>query len=999
MKIMVMQMENQLDGKNVKVRKKRIPWAQREPKNRLDAALIRGVPQLSYCWLAFFCSVGVMLLVYYCFHLIPFGDFTILRMDLYHQYGPLFAELYDRLTELKSFFYSWNTGMGSGFLGNYSNYLASPLSFLVVLFGRERILEAIAALILLKAAISSFTFTYYLKRAHNTQSYATAAFGVLYAFCGYFIAYYWNIMWLDGMMLFPLLIVGIEQMIRRKQYGMYIFALAATMYSNYYMGFMACLFSVVYFLGYYFSHFDFGSMTQELPRARNRFHAMLDRLRYSRLLTSGVRFAFASAAAAGLIAFLLLPVYAILQASSATSGSFPKEFTTYFKIFDFLANHLASVEPTIRSSGEDVLPNVFCGIATVMLVPLYLFTKSISVKEKAAQIGLLAFCFFSFNTNFLNYIWHGFHFPNDLPYRFSFMYSFLLLTLAYKAFSRLHEFSARQLLGAGTAVVFGVILIEKITSKNVNELTVFISIAFAVIYVLVFNVLRQKKSRTTAMTVLLLCCVIAEMAVANTDRYSMDQAKTHYAGDYADFRALKEQLDIREDGNDSYRMELAKLRARMDPAWYNYNGVSTFSSMAYEKLSNLEHQLGMFSNFINSHNYHRQTPVYNMMHALQYIVNNDSSLPDMNSELYTYVYSQGIFHAYENKYHLPIAYGVDSALLDWETEHESNPFKVQQDYFKLATGITDDVFTWVTAENGYHDNVYDIDYGFEDGQFSFSKISSGMSGQISFTLTPDETQNLYVFVRSSSMDDMHATGRGFSCSQEVSREYILDLGLCEAGDKIIINMDVKDTSDSGYFTFYAYGLNMDVLQQGYDILKQSAMQVESFEETRITGTVTAQKDGLLYTSVPSDPGWTVFIDDERVPESEKSAIGGALMAVPITKGPHTVELRFKPKYWNLGLAVSSGTVLLLVLYILFEHRRKKNCKRKPLLVLEETMEQLTQAETEVKAEMQRPPLPPLAAIPTLEKEDIDMEKWFDSREADLPGEVAPDTKVQDEEAP
>lgn len=83
-------------------------------------------------------------------------------------------------------------------------------------------------------------------------------------------------------------------------------------------------------------------------------------------------------------------------------------------------------------------------MATVILVPLYLFCKRIPVREKIANVLLLGLIYFSFNLNVLNYIWHAFHFPNDLPYRFSFMYSFILLAMAYKAFRHITEFSAAK---------------------------------------------------------------------------------------------------------------------------------------------------------------------------------------------------------------------------------------------------------------------------------------------------------------------------------------------------------------------------------------------------------------------------------------------------------------------------------------------------------------------------------------------------------------------------
>ena len=69
-----------------------------------------------------------MLVIYLCNKMIPFGENSILRMDLYHQYGPLFSELYDRVTSGESLLYSWNTGLGSSFLGNYFNYLSKALA-------------------------------------------------------------------------------------------------------------------------------------------------------------------------------------------------------------------------------------------------------------------------------------------------------------------------------------------------------------------------------------------------------------------------------------------------------------------------------------------------------------------------------------------------------------------------------------------------------------------------------------------------------------------------------------------------------------------------------------------------------------------------------------------------------------------------------------------------------------------------------------------------------
>ena len=105
----------------------------------------------AYCWLACGCTIGVKMLVYYCYNLFPFGETTILRMDLYHQYGPLFAELYERIMNGASLTYSWVSGFGSCFLGNYFIYLSSPIGAIILFFGHKNMPDAIAAMILIKS--------------------------------------------------------------------------------------------------------------------------------------------------------------------------------------------------------------------------------------------------------------------------------------------------------------------------------------------------------------------------------------------------------------------------------------------------------------------------------------------------------------------------------------------------------------------------------------------------------------------------------------------------------------------------------------------------------------------------------------------------------------------------------------------------------------------------------------------------------------------------------
>lgn len=892
-------------------------------KRRRETKLGRLLDNNIYVILAFICSAVLMLLVYYCFEIIPFGDKTVLRMDLYHQYGPLFAELYDRITEFKSMLYSWNTGGGGAFLGNFYNYLSSPIGVLVALVaGHENIPEAIGVMVLLKNALAASSLAYYLKKTHKRNDFSIAAFGLMYAFCGFFIAYYWNIMWIDAMYLLPLIVLGLERIINKQKATLYIVTLAISFFASYYMTYMICIFAVLYFLAYFFSHYSIKEVLPTKPIYEDEngeiYERKLDNVLYSRFVESGLLFAIGSFAAVGLAAVALVPTYFCLKTCSATSGSFPADYTIYNNIFDFLANHLASLEPTIRSSGDVVLPNVYSGILTVLLVPLYIFCDKIKAKERAAHLILLAVFFLGFNLNYVNYIFHALHFPNDLPFRFSFLYSFLLVTMAYKVLVNIKSFSTKALLGSGVAVTLFIVIIQEIGSTNVNETSVYLSIAFVVVYTVVLGLMKKDNLAKSAVSFLLMCCVFAEVAVCDTDHFVVSQQKPNFVNGYSEFRQVKEKLDSLE-GNDKYRMELTNINTLMDASWFDYNGISVFSSMAYEKSANLQHNLGLNSNYINSYTYSMQTPVYNAMMSLKYIVNNDASM--MNDELFTEVTGNGDFTAYRNNYWLPIAYSVSDETEKWITTG-SNPFDIQNDYWTRATNVGD-VFTKIPTAAYETENIEEDDELLTEN-FTYFKDTNDEVGTIILKYEIPKSQNVYLFADCTGAEKIEAYGtNGLSVSQDPDDPYILDCGYFEGGEILTVEITIPSSKNSGYTDIYAVGLNMDTFEAGYEILSSSAMSVTEFTDTHIKGTVTVGANEFIYTSINYDEGWTVTVDGE---EAELIKVGDALLGIDAALGTHTVELKYQPQGLMLGAVVSAATLIIFiaVLIILGIINRKKH---------------------------------------------------------------------------
>lgn len=855
-------------------------------------------------------AIFVILLVYFCFDIIPFGDRTVYRMDLYHQYGPLFSELYDRLTSGESLIYSWNSGMGLPFIGNFYNYLSSPLSFIVLLFGHKNTFEAVATLIAIKAVLSAMSMANYLKKSQKLNSPLICAFGILYAFSGFFIAYYWNVMWIDAMYILPFVVLGIERIIDKGKSGLYLISLVYCIFSNYYIGFMVCIFSCLYFVYYYVCRFD--SLKARSDELESEY--FIDKMKNLFIVNSAVKFAVASLCAGIILLFMLVPVLFVLGSSSATKGTFPTEFKFYFNIFDFLANHIASLEPTIRSSGDTVLPNIYCGILTVMLMPIYILSNKIPSKEKIASTVLLIIMFFSFNINYLNFIWHGFHFPNDLPYRQSFMYSFILVVLAFKAIKYIEFTDRKTIIASGGGLALFVVLVQEITSKNANDTSIYLTLAFILLYTVVLGLLQSKKNQAFALSVMVACSVTAEAVSASTDHYVANQTKSSFTIDYDEFKNA--QSVVHSMNKDLFfREETTKSRARMDPCWFDYNGVSVFSSMAYEKVSNMQKSLGMYGNKINSYTYNPQTPVYNSLFSLKYIYDKYSYIGENN--YYNKIAGNDTFTVYENPYFLNIAFPASQSVANYNADFGKNPVEAQEQLFESLTGIS-----------GLYNRIYDYEILYsnlmtvaefekESENFRLSKLETGSKAAATILFPSPVNGNVYIYVSSRNVENVVVYSPVIQNTMSVSDGYILDLGKHEIGQEISVEIPLKDDANFAQLEFCAFTMDEEKFKQGYEKLKDGQIEYEKFDETYIKGTYTAENNEVLFTSIPYDRSWNVYIDGKKITNDDIIKISDSLLGVKTEAGTHEIVFKYEIPCYTLCIWISAGfSVLVLIIYIL-----------------------------------------------------------------------------------
>lgn len=884
-----------------------------------------------YVFLTTVLATACIAVIYVIFSVFPFGSITVMRMDLYHQYGPLFAELYDRIVEHKSLLYSWITGGGSSFLGNYLNYLSSPLSFLIFLFDKEDISYAITFIVALKCILSATSFSYYLKKSFNKDNYFLSAFGILYAFSAYFLAYYWNVMWLDAMIMLPLIALGIEKIFKTGDIKLYTVSLVILFFANYYMGYMCCIFAVLYFFVCFINTYSNDGKLNKNAVYEKKYSTKA--LMNNVFINRGVKFAFASIIAALICAITLVPVFMILKNSSATSGTFPQTFKSYFDLLDLITSHFALLETTIRSSGDNVLPNIYTGILTFILLPLFLVNNKIKLKEKATYVVLIIFFVFCFNNNCAEYIWHAFHFPNDLPYRYSYMYSFIIAVMGYKTILNFKGIKVKDIAYTGLAIISFVIICQKFLTNKMTNSTIYATIIFVALWCGFLFLLKNKNAQKKTVSFVLVTFILCETIISSIVGLPLNQDNKNYKENYKTYTDAINYIDNKDSG--FYRTELCYLNTRMDPAYYGYNGISVFSSMAYESYSQLQSSLGMQGNKVNSYTYNTQTPVFNMMFNIKYLIQTDVSLAP-SSNLYKKIYttSDKKSNVYESKYNLPIAYCVNSKIDDWVTD-EGNPFEIQSDFVKLATGYSN-LFKPVEYNSTDFDAVSGDDVT-ENGTYWLEKSDSSSNyGTETVSLSPTIDGNLYLYVKSSDLKTITVNSDKVSdITQSMEYAYILDLGYHNKGDEVLVSLDASTMeSESTSFDFYCYTADDTVVKNMYNSLAGNSLDVESYSDTTIKGTVNAKENCYLYSSIPYDDGWSVYVDGKK---AETFEIGGTLLAIELTPGQHKIEYKYFPVGFLYGIIISSVTVFGLCGFYIYNKsslKLNKSKRRKDKIIVE-----------------------------------------------------------------
>lgn len=852
--------------------------------------------------IAFLIPLFVLLICCMIYEVEPFGDHTLVIIDGLHQYMPFFSEYQNKLQHGESLFYSWNSGLGVNFLALWAYYLASPLNLIIVFFPQKYLNGVVSMLIITKIALSSMTMSIYLSKAHwaykkertvRKEQWKILLFSMAYAFSSYMIGYSWNVMWLETMILLPLIILGFETLIEKNDGRWYCLALFVSLACNFYMTFMTCLFLVLYFFLYPYKT-------------------------WKQFIKKGVIFAGYSLLAGAMAAVILLPTYEALMLTLSAKLQFPTP-ALYGSFFDTLNSHSIGAN-VITNAQADGKTNLYCGILTIFLCNLYIMNRKLKLSVRIKQTVLILFLLLSFNFNWLNYIWHGFHDQYGIPNRFAYLYIFVMLCMAYQVLVWIKTYRPYQIIWS-FGVIIGVLILSSLFSDTQERWYSYLFtglLAFIYMCILLYYSSWRLPKRCTSL--LITSIMVIELTAHTIYGYSCTGQVTvsKFFSTTEDIQQAKKLMEI---DTDLYRSELAKSKMLDEVTWHRLKGVGLFGSTAIGDVAYTMGRLGFYS-AVNEYLYKGSTPLTDAILGVKYVFVRPG---ETASSSFSYYKSTDSVDLYRNYDALPIGYIVSEQAkeINYKT---NNPFDAQNNWVQATDPDATPVFETVLPEEMVQLNGMTSTYR-NGGTVSYD-ITETRDDNLVYTIVPQKDMDLYVYITGNQIERIQVkAGDAIRCNDKLNSQ-IVHIGQVNKGEPVTISVRIKNETKTGQIRMMAASFHYGAFQKYVNDMREQPYEIETYTSNTIKGTVDVREDGMLFTSIPYDKGWSISIDGNMLEKEDMIPVADAFIGIPLDKGTHEVILSYIPTGYRLGKTMSILSIGMFVICNGYHRFFKKNKKIK-----------------------------------------------------------------------
>ena len=819
----------------------------------------------------------------YLLRMWPFGERTFLITDMRVQYTDYLIYLKGILQGKHSLFYSFSKSIGDDFLGLYAYYLGNPLNWIIAFFPVEHFPQAICIIVLMRYGLCGFTSAIFFRKVFGAKG-ETIIFSTAYALISLQLVIAEHIQLRDGAIFLPLILLGIEKLIRKGHSGLYIITLSAALLVSYYSAYQICFFCVLYFL----------------------FRTIMDRS----LSRKTIGFFMASSlTAAGLCAAFLIPVAVQLTKGMKTFD--PSQFTFTLNMrFSELAGKLFNSAFDMDQTLTSGFPNLFCGLFITVGIPLFYLNRNVSGREKRLTAGMLIIFILAMQIRALNLILHGFNEPVWWPYRYSFIICLFLIMLALRCYQ---ERSGITVIGWGVSLILITCLLLYIHAQDFSW---FSDEAFCLnlLLCLCMFILWMISAHTDTWPIpliLLLCAVDlicnGWMILSEKTAYQRSETIPAYLQYFSENRPVIEELKAYDGG--FYRVEKTYTRDANDAMTLDYHGIGHYSSTLNYSLMKFLPKMG-YRYYPWRFLYGEGTDLAaDSLLGIRYLISDGSDI----EKPYPEVFSASGKKIYRNPYSLPIAFfGKDIRL----TNPDAVTFELQNDIFRALSGKQDLIYTEAEVQSTETRNLRIS----TDAAECYERINRDEPAAITWTVMKPAGERLYLYFRSDSdktypLDIMinGAYQTGYFDGQGIP---IIQVRSEDDNTNVMISAELqKERVCLNEIQFYSE--NPEILEKYTFDLQNSSVLLQKNSDTAISGEIYSGEDGYLVFTIPYDNGWKIWIDGEKTKPEKAFDI---FLSASVSGGNHNYLIKYLPEGLELGIVVSFGTVILLIL----NKKRRKN---------------------------------------------------------------------------
>ena len=796
----------------------------------------------------------------------PFGKEILPKYDGYYQYAGFTSYYKNVLLGNESLFYSFKGLLGYNFYATSIYYMFNPTNLLCIFSTSENILEYYTFIILLRIGLSGFTMCKYLKYKFKNQSNLRyIIFSISYALMAYNVCYFFNYMYFDTVVLFPIVILGLDKLIYERKNRLYIISLTLSIISNFYIGYMVCIFSLLYFI-------------------YNIVIYKLDKNIIKDFIISS------------LLSGFMCMIIIIPEASELLKGKallYTSSKTEYFKFNMNFLNIFYKFLPG-STSNYDLkygMVNIYVSLFVIILVIKYFFNKKISKKERITTLIFILFFLLSISFNLLDFVWQLFQRPIWYPNRYIFTFSFFLITIAMKEITNI---TYKTNIKENLIIIISFILLTLysiISLKIHNDNLKIISYILGIILILQYTFFLNNKN-AKYLLVMLFFIEVTTNAIFTLKIMGKTTTMTQYkTNEEINEKAVKHIKEIENKDNNFYRMELSTSTVHNSPSLLNYNGINHFNSVKNAKTLNFLNKFNYQVTDDTSVEFNNYNPYLTSLLGIKYI---NGSKDEM---YYENVYNENPY-MYLNKDALSLGYMI------YNKKFKESNSSYQNTENLINSMLNTDIKRYKVIDNfnGEDTEIKEID----NKKYVISKTSIKIEME-------DKASNSMFLIPSRNITFV-ANYSIFINDDEIKDAVIKQSPIfVNKGDtyKIIIKSNLSKTELN---SLKWYQIDYDKYIETINELKKNEFNITKYnKDNHIEGNIDVNNDkNVLLLTIPYDKGWNIYVDDNKV---NYDICFDSFICLDLDKGKHNIKMNYVPSGFIVGLIISSLAFIVTIIYI------------------------------------------------------------------------------------